>query len=1103
MALVGLGESLNARKRPRTSSSFDGDSFPTQLVTPTGTGGTKKRARNYAPMTQTQRSQQVDGTDGSSMSSWHFPGYIKRVKLRNFMCHENFHLELGSKLNFIVGSNGSGKSAILTAITIGLGAKATDTNRGTNLKEFIREGCSTARVEIVLNNEGFGVYDPETYGTEITIIRTIKKDGAATFAIRGDHGVVSTKRRDLQTIADYFAIPVMNPMCFLSQDAARSFLTASTPADKYKHFMRGTLIEDIEANLHQAVETATKAQDHLLFHAKNVKLLRQEYQDSRRLMKELHASRDLGRRKKVLQGKLLWLSVVENEDSLQKLGQNYNEFQDKIIELQMKKTQTENKIERYTSDQSASEEALLKAQTKLQDDKQLFEDVRSKMNQMKLEYEVHKRNRSETNAMVDEARTKIDHCAASIANLEEQLRRQTGGDKEGIKQEMNSLTVEISVANEKLAHYNKSLRVMNEEEEDLKSAQEKDLLDRKKSIYSKKKELNGYVAGKQNFLSNFDPKMDQVVREMKRREHHFSTPPIGPLGAYLTVKAEFREWAKCIQAYLGNSLGAFIVSNAKDNQILREIFRAHLPQRKHPSIITRRPTTFDYSGGRPKVNHPTIIDALEFSEGTQFVLVDFNNIEKVLLIKDKTEARNLLYSPRNTNAKRALSWVKADRFVNFLSATSVNSLQYEGPLKMMTQSSSEDDIALLKSLIIEEERQLNEVVQQNDCVLRERRKQKSEIEAKISSLRSLTSELSRREGALRIELEREIDMGAIEQIQVEKRTYEDAISSYLLTVTDINAKLEAISERAQNLRRDLSESKAQVETSENSLKDLKSFCAQRNSKLSKLREDVPSYTQQIHEYVQKSKETEKAQEEFRVGIERQISNATLFCPRETAFGSGMPSTKDETNTEIERISRQIQNAEHRVGLAQDQVLELFEKAKLKYEDAEKKYVEVDRVIICLNESLRKRLQSFDLARSDTCFTADVDFKESLQRRNFSGGLSYDFDKKVLNMFMKTPNDNSPRNVDTFSGGEKSFAQTSLLLATWRPMRSRVIALDEFDVFMDQVNRQIGTKLIISKYSSDERTQTIIITPQDIGKIADLDDPGICIHKMNDPERRRG
>lgn len=67
-------------------------------------------------------------------------GIIETVTCTNFMCHEYLEVQLGPLINFIIGHNGSGKSAILTAITICLGGKATTTNRGQSLKNFIKEG---------------------------------------------------------------------------------------------------------------------------------------------------------------------------------------------------------------------------------------------------------------------------------------------------------------------------------------------------------------------------------------------------------------------------------------------------------------------------------------------------------------------------------------------------------------------------------------------------------------------------------------------------------------------------------------------------------------------------------------------------------------------------------------------------------------------------------------------------------------------------------------------------------------------------------------------------------------------------------------------------
>ena len=67
-------------------------------------------------------------------------GIIRSITCHNFMCHRHLEITLGPLINFIVGHNGSGKSAILTALAICLGGKASSTNRGQSLKSFIKEG---------------------------------------------------------------------------------------------------------------------------------------------------------------------------------------------------------------------------------------------------------------------------------------------------------------------------------------------------------------------------------------------------------------------------------------------------------------------------------------------------------------------------------------------------------------------------------------------------------------------------------------------------------------------------------------------------------------------------------------------------------------------------------------------------------------------------------------------------------------------------------------------------------------------------------------------------------------------------------------------------
>lgn len=91
-----------------------------------------------AMLKATQRNEKVNRRQMDNMAAE--GGVIESVTCINFMCHSKLHVVLGPLINFIIGHNGSGKSAVLSAITLCLGGKATSTNRGQNLKSFIKEG---------------------------------------------------------------------------------------------------------------------------------------------------------------------------------------------------------------------------------------------------------------------------------------------------------------------------------------------------------------------------------------------------------------------------------------------------------------------------------------------------------------------------------------------------------------------------------------------------------------------------------------------------------------------------------------------------------------------------------------------------------------------------------------------------------------------------------------------------------------------------------------------------------------------------------------------------------------------------------------------------
>ena len=78
--------------------------------------------------------------------------------MKNFMCHEVFDYTPTRKVNFLTGVNGSGKSAVMSALIFGLGGGSKITNRGSANKNLIRTGQGQASVEISLYNRGETAY---------------------------------------------------------------------------------------------------------------------------------------------------------------------------------------------------------------------------------------------------------------------------------------------------------------------------------------------------------------------------------------------------------------------------------------------------------------------------------------------------------------------------------------------------------------------------------------------------------------------------------------------------------------------------------------------------------------------------------------------------------------------------------------------------------------------------------------------------------------------------------------------------------------------------------------------------------------------------------
>lgn len=133
--------------------------------------------------------------------------------------------------------------------------------------------------------------------------------------------------------------------------------------------------------------------------------------------------------------------------------------------------------------------------------------------------------------------------------------------------------------------------------------------------------------------------------------------------------------------------------------------------------------------------------------------------------------------------------------------------------------------------------------------------------------------------------------------------------------------------------------------------------------------------------------------------------------------------------------------------------------------------------------------------------ARIMFSYLLEERHFRGTVHMDHERKQLEIAVEpdaTKQSNAGRQTQTLSGGEKSFSTICLLLAIWEAMGSPIRCLDEFDVFMDSVNRATSMSMMIKAARRSVGRQFILITPQSMANVEMGRD--VSVHRMSDPER---
>jgi chromosome segregation ATPase len=1035
--------------------------------------------------------QESDDEDESPASA----GVIEKISLKNFMCHDFFELTLGPQINFIIGRNGSGKSAILTGISVGLGAKATDTNRGKSIRELVKDGKSTARVTIVFLNKGSEAFKPEVYGKRIIIERKIQRVGTSSYTIKSESGtVISNKKATLDEMLYKFSITVDNPLAFLSQDKAREFLTSTTDKIKYDYFMAGAYINDILANYTKTTANIVEVESKLKLARKQLETFTKKYKEVGIMYNRYKQSDYLRKKMKIIHGKIYWFNVQVIEEKIKNYETNVIKYEHEISQSDQRITQFKLEIENSKPKRELLEVEDEKLKSELVEVKQKYDSLKQAKDNTKEHLRQVGTEIKEKEQDIQDFTKNIERNNSSIKQEEKRLEEKNGGSKDKlIKSREELLLQRTSLTAEKKDAKDELFVLENTKEPSmnrLKRAEEAENLNFQ-ALGARRRDLKNSQSDK---YTAWGKNIDRILNDMKGVEFH--KPPIGPIGIFVEVKEEYSNWKPLLNSILSKALDSFLVCDEHDRRILTGILQQH---RVVKNIIVRKFESFNFDSGKVR-NQTTFLDMLNVSdENVLYTLVDLNNIEKQIITKDERNPFDLVKIQNVMNVYSLFNAGSGRKSSSNRNTSRLDPVYYQRGLSKFS-SASESNTKAIQDI----EQQMQESQNKLKSLRSEYNKAKQEHQQKIEAYRDKIKSIDRqisitdqRVRELENKLDEDGDLEKIEQLKAQISHYESQITINEGIVASMKEDVEVKVIEYQHIKRETSETA-------NLLADLRKRKESLEEALINLEtEDETNENKVKHYEFEKSKRETLIEQATAKIIEGNskltplVEEALEKCDRSEV----LISESDDQNSirnEYTEIQNQIQSAEEQIGRSWEEVQNELEDAMEKRDAASAAVERLSLTYRRLDSELNVRFEFLNTTIHSNVNQACRTFERSMELRGFKGNLRLDYSKKSLTLLVKTRNDDEKRTVDSLSGGEKSFSQIALLLSIWKVMDSRIRGLDEFDVYMDSVNRSISIKLLLSELRQYPKSQNIFITPQDIAVVGDLQGDNVRIHKMSDP-----
>eukprot|EP00092_Neocalanus_flemingeri_P012357 GFUD01013323.1.p1 GENE.GFUD01013323.1~~GFUD01013323.1.p1 ORF type:complete len:1085 (-),score=369.84 GFUD01013323.1:206-3460(-) len=1026
-------------------------------------------------------------------------GIIQRIKLEHFMCHEELDWEPNKNVNFVTGVNGSGKSSVLQGLVLGLLADSKHTKRYNKLQDFIQKGHSRAIVQVTLKNEGEDAYKSEIYGASITFQRTINDNGQSSVFIK-DHkqNVVKKATKDAREegkrILENFRINTDNPIAILQQEEAKELLKVESPENLYTFFQKATLLKQCIDQYSAAKTELEKTRNTIDAKRVQIRELGKQLTLKYEKLKELDKLKERDLEEERLQKEFMWALVKENRVEQEKL----------TSKMGQKETALENPKEKLKSLHTVKvqlDNQMTKQVDKAEQERGQYAREERELTELKIETERLKEEEKKIKADIkgyDSMRKTLD---GEIRIMKEQLEQlsssQNSKDKVKLAKERQK---KLNKLEDSKSGINEEIEKKGTERDDIESQQDGNRKELEKIEYERKgcqrkvehleSELAEMVGMGDQKLAVFDrlaPKVAEEIRSAAKRQQ-FRICPLGPVGSHIKLTAEAASnsaLARLLETELGtNQVKAYLCNDDQDRRVLWDIFNRVYGGQKKPQIFTSKFLTRKHDVRRVE-RYNTVMDYLEITGSPQEATVIFNHlvdqksIESVVVCKAQDEAKQICTFhqnvPRNMNYAITHDF---NRFFPPTSNTSYRSYYIDPKTSQMLGANMSNKVEEKKSEILRTRTAMQEINANSEVVLRTKtnlKMQNDEIRSRITELRGRLAKISSEKSQLKAEEDSVDNMETVQDKLEEKKVEYDHLCE--LQDTKLNEKDKVgnlIKEKGSVFARKskvVAKLRESTNPIEREISKIEGQISSKKKEISNQEKVVKRYQNEVAQLKRELKEKEGEEKRF-LGQAKQKAGSEYVEPSGTVM---------QLNAKIKQI-RETKKKSSKVVADREKLLEEYRVLKEQYETQKRKIANIEDHV--------KMMEDMNTARNDNYLFIRKTISNIIQRRfaMLSESFSRQFGTQIfininhkrreLNfIFKNSDGDAISTEINSLSGGEKSYAQMCLIASLWENMNPPFRALDEWDVFLDALNRKnISSKLLEFGLTKLDY-QFIFISPQ--------------------------